>query len=110
MTTWPGRTTMPTRPRTSPTRSTRAGSTGPLSTARRCRPPRRRRLRADRFVELDQGRLDGGHDRPRVVDHLAVADDAEVDTVEVAQARDVEPDAVGDHRHRVVVLEPRSAA
>src|SRR3712207_6889480 len=48
--------------------------------------------------ELGQRVAHRVHERPRVVDHLAVDDDPEVDVVEVAQARDVQPDAVGDRK------------
>src|SRR4051812_40053865 len=39
------------------------------------------------------------HERPRVVDLVAIDDDPEVHVVEVAHAGDVEPDAVGDDAH-----------
>jgi hypothetical protein len=60
------------------------------------------------FRELAEGVTQALQQRPRVIDLIAVGDDPEVEVVEVAHHRDVQPDPVDDHGDRIVRLEPRA--
>src|SRR3712207_6340197 len=56
--------------------------------------PAHRRLAQHRAGQLVERAAEAVHQRPHVVDLVAVGDDPEVQMVEVAHHRDVEPDAV----------------